>query len=141
MNVIREQSVNVKDLLRAFIGRHAMPVKECSTKTGISERQIHTHLSSDGSMPNADHMTAYLRILPDAFAGAYLGRSGIRHYRATSMIGNRLCPSSVLPGAGKVVTLVSEAWSDRVFDHREIREIKPTLWDVGAHFQTVSAQL
>lgn len=141
MNVIREQSVNVKDLLRAFIGRHAMPVKECALKTGLTERMINSHLSADGSTPNADHMSAYLQVLPDAFVGGYLGRSGIRHFRATPMVGNRLCPSTVLPGAGKVVTLVSEAWMDRIFDHREIQQIKPVLMNVGAHFQTVGAQL
>jgi len=139
MNVCMERFTNVKDLLRAHIGTRTggLPIEWVAAETGIGKSLIDKHMRAEGSLPNADHMNAYLRVLPDTFAGAYLAKSGIRHFRVAPEVDFTI----VLPTAGRLVEQFGNFMADGILDHQERPIARRLLFSAGATFQNVAVTL
>lgn len=118
MNYIPAHNKNaIKDLLRSFIGRHAFPVEVVADRSGLSVRNIYSHLSADGSLPNAEHLLGYFRALGPLFTNHYLAMAG--QGGALEVTPVEVCPNAHLIETADFTLLQTRFMKDQLVDHSE----------------------
>ena len=108
---------DIKNLLRSFIGRHALSTKEAAAITGLGERLIQSHLSHDGSLPNALHMAAYMVAFGAGFTNQFLSLVG--QGGASETAPQTICPQSHLIKSTEFAFIQSQILEDGRVTHTE----------------------
>jgi len=122
MNMVRERNIN--DLLKAFVGRHAMPTEVVAEFTDIPLRRVQSHISATPNKPNLTDFFRYCAVLGHTFQQQAFAIYG---YKAEKMVRRNGCPYRVLTTTGEVVSSLSSKLSDGEFDHQERFEARPQL--------------
>ncbi len=118
-------SQTIKFLLRQFIGRHAIPVESLSQFSGfdsagrsiLSVRAIYSHLSIEGSLPNAVHMASYMHTLGPQFTNRYLAL--FSQAGAVHALPQAVSPFTHLSGEAIMTAELAAALDDGVLSHSE----------------------
>ena len=109
-----------KQVLRSFVGRHAHPIEWVSERTGISERQIQSHLATDGADLKASDIDAYATVFGPEFLEGVYGPLGFRVSRERIEMGCAVrAVIGVLHASSHVGFVVTDALADQRIDHRE----------------------
>lgn len=114
----------LRDVLRFFIGRHAMPVEMVSRETGIPERRIYSHLGNDGTCPSGVDLQAYARVFGPQFLNALFGPLGFVCHRAEP---ETFCMHGFLTHHLSFAREWSVVIEDGVIDHQEQKKVVPMM--------------